>query len=677
MKAFESESIDMCMTSPPFWGLRDYGIAGQIGLESTSEEYVQKLIAYFHELKRILKITGSFYLNLGDTYMKKNLQMIPARVALALQKDGWILRNDVIWYKPNHMPSSVKDRLTNTYEHLFHFVKSKKYYYDLDSIRIPHKTGPASFNYRVREAKRSSIEIVGVKASYQEMKEYDSRGQRIRGLKIKGNAGLGQEQYHGQDVSYHPKGSNPGNIFYETKFDETCQAKRLSRSLAYARRILGGEHETALNHPLGKNPGDVITTANTGINNRQPYKQNNPHRLRLEGNEDCTHPLGKNPGDVFCQEQHPKYVGVLRQGKRLPPQKDRPQAFHPCGKNPGDVLKTEQYLDNIPKGGKHWKYGGINSPEGRERYKEISGHPLGGNPGDVVEASLKDINRHHGSGPPNLRHGEAILSSPRGKNLGDVFALNHAKLRGQSGEARTNLYQPDRIKYHELGKNPGDIVIPCWKAELARTNRPLHPPDGVSLGGGNLGLRSRVLNGSTKYKGRTELRQDDNLGGKVGLARFRDSRRANGMPEGHFLGKNPGDVIDISPDTRSKNKLLSQRRRDLADMRAEGRIHWELHPAKNPAWFNPKGKSPTDFWEIRPKPFLGAHFAVYPEALCIRPIISSCPPDGIVLDPFVGSGTTMKVALELGMNAIGIELNPKYIEIIKKRVPIVMMLKMR
>ena len=93
-------------------------------MEPTSEDYVQKLVTYFHELKRILKKTDSLYLNLGETYVKKNLQMIPARVALALQKDGWMPRNDIIWYKPNHMPSSVKDRLTNTCEHVFHFVKN-------------------------------------------------------------------------------------------------------------------------------------------------------------------------------------------------------------------------------------------------------------------------------------------------------------------------------------------------------------------------------------------------------------------------------------------------------------------------------------------------------------------------------------------------------------------------
>jgi DNA modification methylase len=151
VKKLPDNSIDFCMTSPPYWRLRDYGISGQIGQEKTPEEYIEKLVVIFRELKRVLKDTGSFYLNLGDTYIgpdccrvrswkkPKQLALIPSRVAIALQDDGWILRNDICWIKPNGLPSSVKDRLTNRWEHIFHFVKQKKYYYDLDAIREPFK----------------------------------------------------------------------------------------------------------------------------------------------------------------------------------------------------------------------------------------------------------------------------------------------------------------------------------------------------------------------------------------------------------------------------------------------------------------------------------------------------------------------------------------------------------
>jgi len=166
LKLMEDESIDMVMTSPPYWGLRDYGVEGQIGLEDHPIKFIEKMVEVFSIIRKKLKKTGSVYLNLGDTYFgswgntsreqkrdepigrppqsfsqkdnwlqPKQLLGMPWRVAIAMQNDGWILRNDIIWQKPNPMPSSVKDRLNNTFEHIFHLVKSRKYYYDLDVIR--------------------------------------------------------------------------------------------------------------------------------------------------------------------------------------------------------------------------------------------------------------------------------------------------------------------------------------------------------------------------------------------------------------------------------------------------------------------------------------------------------------------------------------------------------------
>jgi len=175
MKTFPSNSIDLAVTSPPYWGLRDYGTGdNQLGMEPHPQMFVDHLVEIFREVKRVLKPSGSFWLNLGDTYYgsnsgkgagpegknyissksmpEKNVKntyrtnwlqpkqklMMPHRVAIALQDDGWILRNDVIWHKPNHMPESVRDRLTKSYENFFFFVKSRKYYFDLDEIREPY-----------------------------------------------------------------------------------------------------------------------------------------------------------------------------------------------------------------------------------------------------------------------------------------------------------------------------------------------------------------------------------------------------------------------------------------------------------------------------------------------------------------------------------------------------------
>jgi DNA modification methylase len=160
-------AADCIVTSPPYFGLRDYGTDGQYGLESSPAEYVETMRALFSELRRVLADDGTLWLNLGDSYSSggrssydinggktrarghcesrpgadvpgKNLLGIPWRVAFALQDDGWILRNAIIWHKPNAMPESVTDRLSGRYEHVFLFSKSKRYYFALNEIREPH-----------------------------------------------------------------------------------------------------------------------------------------------------------------------------------------------------------------------------------------------------------------------------------------------------------------------------------------------------------------------------------------------------------------------------------------------------------------------------------------------------------------------------------------------------------
>jgi len=158
------ESMQCVVTSPPYWGLRDYGVGGQFGLEKTPEEYTEKMVQVFREVKRVLKDDGTLWLNLGDSYngsggaggdynkgglkegqpkygrkftnnlKPKDLIGIPWRVAFALQADGWYLRQDIIWHKPNPMPESVTDRCTKSHEYIFLLTKSAKYFYDADAI---------------------------------------------------------------------------------------------------------------------------------------------------------------------------------------------------------------------------------------------------------------------------------------------------------------------------------------------------------------------------------------------------------------------------------------------------------------------------------------------------------------------------------------------------------------
>jgi site-specific DNA-methyltransferase (adenine-specific) len=163
LKLIPSESIDCVVTSPPYWALRNYNVKGQFGLEPTPEEYVNKLCNIFDEIKRVLKKTGTCWINIGDTYFgggrnkgnknpkvrsiqtkavsklgddisgpkgqSKCLAQIPSRFAIEMTVRGWILRNEIIWHKPNCMPSSVKDRFTVDFEKIFFFTKSKRYYF--------------------------------------------------------------------------------------------------------------------------------------------------------------------------------------------------------------------------------------------------------------------------------------------------------------------------------------------------------------------------------------------------------------------------------------------------------------------------------------------------------------------------------------------------------------------
>jgi len=154
LRSLPDAFIDCVVTSPPYWGLRDYGVGGQFGLEPTLAEYVANLVEVFGELRRVIKPSGTAWLNLGDSYAgsgipdglkPKDLCGVPWRVALALQDAGWWLRSDIIWHKPNPMPSSVTDRPTAAHEYVFLLTRSASYWYDAAAI-AEVATGRASGN---------------------------------------------------------------------------------------------------------------------------------------------------------------------------------------------------------------------------------------------------------------------------------------------------------------------------------------------------------------------------------------------------------------------------------------------------------------------------------------------------------------------------------------------------
>jgi len=359
LETLPDESVQMCMTSPPYWGLRNYaggadivwgannncehqwteetqGLQhenrnfsqgtqeavvgtkattfiqkydrlpagtcvkcgawrGQLGLEPTPELYVEHLMMIFREVKRVLRKDSSFYLNIGDTYASigrsevkespgvgakqarqkvgrdikwqagggsnfswtlandikpKCMVCVPERVLFAMLQDGWILRNKIIWHKRNPMPGSQKDRFTQSWEYLYFFTKSRKYYFDLDAVRVPHKTdsleryqqdkfdelfghgpNPQSFNLRVRDVKRgkkgTSAQSGELTASKEEVKEY-KYPEKHHGSNHHGRGGFANLTKHDIAVrrtgnvaytdplhtrAYSPKGKNPGDIW--------------------------------------------------------------------------------------------------------------------------------------------------------------------------------------------------------------------------------------------------------------------------------------------------------------------------------------------------------------------------------------------------------------------------------------------------------------------------------
>lgn len=217
LRNMPAQSVNCCVTSPPFWGLRDYGVDGQIGLEKTPEEYVGRIVDVFKEVRRVIKDDGTLWLNLGDSYAsgktkdcsasdlmwsnknsrkppdglkKKDLVGIPWRVAFALQADGWYLRSDIIWNKPNPMPESVQDRPTKSHEYMFLLSKSERYYYDAEAIAEPVTKSTT---------KRLSQDI-----------EHQVGSSRVQG-KTNGNMKASAPRFGGNKYTRDP------DVFYRTK----------------------------------------------------------------------------------------------------------------------------------------------------------------------------------------------------------------------------------------------------------------------------------------------------------------------------------------------------------------------------------------------------------------------------------------------------------------------------
>ena len=314
----ESESIDCVISSPPYWGLRDYGVDGQLGLEPDFRDYLKTMNDIMVQLKRVLKNTGTCWINLGDSYWgggrgpdsfeRKGLQKnwndksvkqqhteqtqamwksklienksrvgIPERFYINCIDDGWIARNHIPWYKANSMPSSVKDRFTNKWESIFFFAKQQKYYFDLDSVREKTITESKPFNIRVRDAKNGYLQQKfgeKYKASKKEIENYDDDHITKKTRKILNVGGIINEKYKEIPQSnvarlYRNRPGNPNNRKegkpdWKSGFDEDgncygCGKPKSKHHSGHDKNINNGDTaEFTPCNPKGKNPGDVF-----------------------------------------------------------------------------------------------------------------------------------------------------------------------------------------------------------------------------------------------------------------------------------------------------------------------------------------------------------------------------------------------------------------------------------
>ncbi len=463
--------VDCVITSPPYWKQRDYNHPQQIGQEKSYFEYIKRIVEVFNEIKRVLKPTGTLFLNIGYKYQNKELLLIPELVAIELQKNGWVLLNKIIWFKPNAMPSSLNSRFSNVYEPLFLFVKAESkynYYLSLDKLRIPVSN---FINNKNPE------DILGLEV----------RNSLLKDKKIKG---------------------------YVTKVFKTKEGDILAEVL----------------WENGKKTIEIVQDFNKE---------------------------SQLPVELVCPS---------------------------CGKS----IKSE--ID-------------INA------HSTCEGFPT-----PIL--------------PPRIDFNNKIEITPS-----KLFSLvEQTKKQDYKGKFKLS---PDN-----RGASPGARKLLFGEYLVVQRRYKIFQP-----------IIANYLRYWCKNRNITAKEIDKLLG-------YKDTA-------GHWFRKDSGrwgrgGSVPLPDDWFKLKEILKF---DLLYDRWVTETHLVLQTVRP----HPKGKNPGDVWSINLQPFPEAHFATFPEELVRRCIEAGCPEEGIVLDPFAGSGTVGKVAYELKRNAILIELVPEYLNIIKKR----------
>lgn len=467
-----ANSVDCAITSPPYWKQRDYKHSEQIGQEKTYTEYVNRLVGVFNKMKRVLKPTGTFFLNVGYKWKDKELVLIPELLAAELRKNGWALLNKIIWNKPNAMPSSFGSRFSNVYEPIFLFVKEESkynYYLSIDDLRKP------ATNFTNNKNPEDIINL-SVKNSLFKDREGKTRGKVEEVFKTK-----------------------DGNILAQVKW-------------------INGERS--------------LTLVN-GFNKESQIKV-----------------------DLICQT---------------------------CGKKISNEIDTNKHIN-------------------------CKGFPK------PILFKKSDFDKR--TGLKKIGAQSTLFVSPVAYN--GKYKLSPEN-RGASPGARKSLF--------------GEYLV------LQRRYKVFQP------------IIANYLKFWKEKKGINAKEIDKILG-------YRDTA-------GHWFRKDTGKwgrggAIPTPDDWVKLKEILGFD--DIYDRWVK-----EFHLVLQTVRPHPNGKNPGDLWSINTQPLPQAHFAIFPEELVKRCILAGCPPQGTVLDPFAGSGTTGKVAQDLERKAILIELIPQYLKIIKRR----------
>jgi len=494
IKDIPDESIDCIITSPPYWGLRDYGtgrweggdpncdhstirhktreerggltelqagskggfgdekkwtsdtcptcnakrIDPQWGLEMDFHDYLDKLDKLMDECRRVLKKTGTCWVNLGDTYASsggasrhyghgqyedpkyandkggkfvdpqtypqgvttKSRMGIPERFYIRCIDKGWVARNHIPWIKANSMPSSVRDRFTNKWESVFFFAKNRKYYFDLDAVRVPPKTGYGLVKSKGK-GKRKSLEV---------LKQQESMSKF--GFANKHNYGLHERRERGEAVSNcHPKGKNPGDVFRDKAvYDKSKPYAVVEREgVIYYRNLPGHEEVIAYLNKAKKNAGVTIDQLEEIFDNYTPH-----HWFEKDGSYPTKEDWIKVKEILKFDD---KYDGVMTTEYI----KDAEKINNPKGKNPGDVFHNN-FEGQEPKSLSQMHQRQAEARKLGLDHDGWSNNPKGKNPGDIFEINTKPCKEaHFATFPPTLPEKILKCSCPKGGTVLDPF----------------------------------------------------------------------------------------------------------------------------------------------------------------------------------------------------------------------------------------------------------------